>query len=137
MENKILLKNKDEFIRMLKEESGDISHYILYSILLSFDEQNPTYLASMMTLTTKLAMLSKFTANELPVSRKEYHEAFKFFKSENDIFLFISHDNDINWTIDFIGNKKDKELAEFYYHIYSKAIDYMAGLFSQERFIND
>ncbi|MBR2788852.1 MAG: hypothetical protein IKD94_06775, partial [Erysipelotrichaceae bacterium] len=95
MENKILLKNKSEFIRMLKEESGNISHYILYSILLSLDDNNPAYVSSMMALTSKLAMFSKFTADGLTMSREEYHDAFEFFKSENDIYRFISNDDDI------------------------------------------
>jgi len=134
MERKLSLTNKNELIRLFEDESGLISYLIMYCILLSLDENNDLYLGSMMTLSSRLSLLSKFGVKEEKISRKEYYDALNFIKNKEELRNIIENDDDICWEISDID--KDK-LAEFYYSTYCKIIDYLASLFNQERFQED
>ncbi len=134
MDRKIQLPNKKELKRLYYDESGSISYLIMYCTLLSNDEDNDLYLGSMMTLSSKLSMLSKFCAKGSTISKAEYLELFQFIKSKEEIQQIVNNSVDTCWNIE--GIKSDK-LADFYFDIYNNVVNYLACLFSQERFKED
>lgn len=134
MERKLSLTSKNELIRLFENESGLISYLIMYCILLSTDKNNNIYPGSMMTLSSRLSLLSKFGVKEEKVSRKNYYDALNFIKNKEELHNIIEKDDDVCWEIS--GIEKDK-LAEFYYSIYCRIIDYLSSLFSQYRFQGD
>ena len=134
MNRKIQLPNKKELKRLYYDESGSISYLIMYCTLLSNDEDNVLYLSSMMTLSSKLSMLSKFSAKGSTINREEYLELFQFIKSKEEIQQIVNDNVETCWNIE--GIKSDK-LADYYLDIYNNVVNYLACLFSQERFKKD
>ncbi len=134
MERKLSLTSKKELIRLFEDESGLISYLIMYCILISTGENNDIYLGSMMTLSSRLSLLSKFCTKDEKISRSEYREALNFIKNKEELQNIIENDDDTCWEI---GGIEKSKLAEFYYSVYFRIIDYLSSLFSQDRFQED
>jgi len=134
MERKLSLTSKKELIRLFEDESGLISYLIMYCTLLSTDKKNDVYLGSMMTLSSRLSLLSKFCSKNEKISRNEYRKALDFIKNKEELQNIIENDDDTRWEIDDIEKSK---MAEFYYSVYCRIIVYLACLFSQDRFQKD
>ena len=129
--NKYALSNRNQLLKLFSDESASISYLVMYCFLLSTDAENDTYLGSMMALTSKLSILSRFFAEGKRISRQEYHDALTVIKNKEEMQKIIDNESGINWEIEGISSD---ELAEYYYPIYSKVIDYLSWLFSQEKF---
>ena len=132
--NKYALLSRNELLKLFSDESASISYLIMCCFLLSTDVKNNIYLESMIALTSKLSMLSKFSAKGKRISRQEYRDALTVITSKEEMQQIIDNDTYTNWEIEGISSEK---LAEHYYSIYNKVIDYLSCLFSQDRFQED
>ena len=130
---KIKVKNKEEYLKAFKENAGAISYLFLYCALLSTDADNDFYHGMLMTLCTKICMLSYLSCDE-DVERKEYFSAINLVHRQSQISNLIHGKRTlVNWSIEHLN---DEETKQFYFNVYRCTMDYLSKLFCQKDSVN-
>ena len=125
---KIKVKNKEEYLKAFRENAGPISYLILYCALLATDEDNDFYYGMLMTLCTRICMLSYLSCDE-EIERKEFYSAINLVHRQSQISNLIHGKRTlVNWSIE---NLSDEETEQLYFNIYRCSIDYLSKLFCQ------